>query len=253
MTVRPLPVLVQVHGPLSTVKVWGEGPGEGGSQPGRHGPGLLLTAGTGVLGGPCLVPGTDVFTLSEGLPGPWAAGSLSGPQGGECDLVSPLTGPRLPLLQRSLQRGALPTHPGPGPSEKRASFSFAERCVCVTHRSQDNFNSEAGPKNATGFLFSLAGSAGSGAMQKPPPTQVGWLNGGLVRGPAGRELASGRPTTSPARRAQLEAPASARQLLSECECSHGRSPHPGPAAAGAAAGRHCNLDRGTGERGTRGA
>lgn len=46
-------------------------------------------------------------------------------------------------------------------------------------------------------------------MQKPPPTQVGWLNGGLVRGPAGRELASGRPTTSPARRAQLEAPASA--------------------------------------------
>lgn len=45
-------------------------------------------------------------------------------------------------------------------------------------------------------------------MQKPPPTQVGWLNGGLVRGPAGRELSSGRPTTSPARRAQLEAPAS---------------------------------------------
>lgn len=78
MTVRPLPVLVQVHGPLSTVKVWGGGPGEGGFQPGRHGPGLLLAAGTGVLGGPCLVPGIDVFTLSEGLPGPWAAGSFSG-------------------------------------------------------------------------------------------------------------------------------------------------------------------------------
>lgn len=124
-------------------------------------------------------------------------------------MVSPLTGPGLPLLQRSLQCEALPPHPGAGPSEKRASFSFAERCVCVTHRSQDNFNSEAGPKNATGFLFSLAGSAGSGAPQKPPPTQVGWLNGGLVRGPAGRELVSGRPTTSPARRAQLEAPASA--------------------------------------------
>lgn len=114
-------------------------------------------------------------------------------------MVSPLTGPGLPLLQRSLQCEALPPHPGAGPSEKRASFSFAERCVCVTHRSQDNFNSEAGPKNATGFLFSLAGWAGSGATQKPPPTQVGWLNGGLVRGPAGRGWWW----------AQLEAPASA--------------------------------------------
>lgn len=40
-------------------------------------PGPLLTAGTGVMVG-CLVPGTDVFTLSEGLPGPWAAGSWQG-------------------------------------------------------------------------------------------------------------------------------------------------------------------------------
>lgn len=31
MTVWALPVLVQVHGLLSTVKVWGEGPSEGGS------------------------------------------------------------------------------------------------------------------------------------------------------------------------------------------------------------------------------
>lgn len=50
--VRPLPVLVQVHGPLSTVKVWGEGSGEGGSSLAGMALGVCSRQGLASLMGP---------------------------------------------------------------------------------------------------------------------------------------------------------------------------------------------------------
>lgn len=77
-------------------------------------------------------------------------------------------------------------------------------------------------------------------MRKP---QVGPAEWGACASPAGRELAPSPPPAPPA----AQSPGRHRRRHSERECSHGRSPHAGPAPARASPGR--GHERGTGECG----
>lgn len=75
MTVWALPVLVQVHGLLNTVKVWGEGPSEG--LPSLAGMALDLCSqqGLGSLVGPVWSLAQMCSLSLKDFLGSWAAGS----------------------------------------------------------------------------------------------------------------------------------------------------------------------------------
>lgn len=129
---------------------------------------------------------------------------------------------------------------------RKECLSFLLKGVCVqVLRARIILTQRLAKKCHWVSFFPLAGSAGRRrAVRKPPPAQVGLAEWGACAAAARAGPGVHPPPAPPAC-----PPRRCAAVRSECDCSHGRSPHPGPAAARAAPGHDGNQGAESGTSG----
>lgn len=129
--VWPLPVMADVDRPLSTVKVWGEGPGSGRcSQPSRHGSRLFPRAGPEGRNRGC---GGPVYPWHKGARYLWGASWVPlRTLRWDMQLLHPVSRTRAaPSPKEPFTVGFLPLHTGARGKGRKEHLSFLLKGICV--------------------------------------------------------------------------------------------------------------------------